>query len=113
MTIHTAHSPSHNISAWPNQFRMTHTFHLVSDANEPLAGQLESTLKSAKAQIEKWVISRRGGRYEHCITVEDIGEDSARELRKKLASLSGEIKVRVEHMLHFDRAAATPKRGAQ
>jgi hypothetical protein len=113
MTTHTAPSPGHNIGALSNQFRMTHTFHLVSDANEPLAGQLESALKSARAQVEKWVISRRGGRYEHCIIVEDIGEDSARELRRKFASLSGEIKVRVEHMLHFEREAATPKRGAQ
>ena len=106
MTTHTspASSPasSLDLSAWRNQFRMTHTFHLSLGTNEPVAGQLETTLKNSNAQIEKWVISRRAGCYEHCITVKGIGDESARELRSELASLNGEIKVHVEHMLHFD-----------
>lgn len=105
MTTHTSHAPSLDLSAWRDQFRMTHTFHLSLGTNEPVAGQLESTLKSSNAQIEKWVISRRGGCYDHCITVKGIGDESARELRSELASLNGEIKVHVEHMLHFDSDA--------
>jgi len=105
MSLHTACPPSHDISAWRNQFRLTHTFHLLSGVNESIAGQLESTLKKAKASIEKWVIVRRTGGYEHCIIVEGIGDESARALRKELASLNGEIKVHVEHMLHFDSEA--------
>jgi hypothetical protein len=66
---------------------------------------LETTLKNSNAQIEKWVISRRGGHYDHCITVKGIDDESARELRAELASLNGEIKVHVEHMLHFDTSA--------
>ncbi|WP_028103525.1 hypothetical protein [Pseudoduganella violaceinigra] len=105
MQTQSSCSPSHDISAWRDQFRMTHTFHLSLGANEPIAGQLESTLKRSKARVEKWVISRRGGFYEHCITVEGIGDESARELRKELAGLNGEIKVHVEHMLHFGSEA--------
>ncbi|WP_343732435.1 hypothetical protein [Duganella sp.] len=90
------------------QFRMTHTFHLQLGANEPAASELESTLKSAEARVDKWLILRRGGCYEHSITVGGIGEASARALRKALASLNHGIKVHVEHMLHFDRPA-TPR----
>jgi hypothetical protein len=42
MTTLTAHSHD-NVSALHNQFRMTHTFHLLLGASEPVAGQLEST----------------------------------------------------------------------
>jgi hypothetical protein len=107
----TSLSPAHDASAWRNQFRMTHTFHLVLGSNAPVAGQLESTLQEADARIEKWVILRRGGSYEHCITVVGIGDESARELRKELASLNGEIKVHVEHMLHFDSETASSAPG--
>jgi hypothetical protein len=100
MSTLTALSP--DTSPLDSQFRMTHTFHLSVGANEPAAGQLESTLKSASARVDKWQILRRGGCYEHSITVGGIGETSARALRKALASLNSEIKVRVEHMLHFD-----------
>lgn len=106
MTTLTASSPSQDLSAWRQQFRMTHTFHLSLGTSEPIAGQLEATLKNAKARIEKWVISRRGGCYDHCITVEGIGDESARELRREFVSLNGEIKVHVEHMLHFGSEAA-------
>jgi len=106
MTTQTSHSPALDATAWRNQFRMTHTFHVSLGTNEPVAGQLESTFKSSKARIEKWVISRRGGFYDHSITVEGIGDESARELRRELAGLNGEIKVHVEHMLHFDSDAA-------
>lgn len=101
----TCIAPSQNTRPLDAQFRMTHTFHLSVGANEPAAGQLESTLKSASARVDKWQILRRGGCYEHSITVGGIGEASARALRKALASLNSEIKVHVEHMLHFDRAA--------
>ncbi|WP_395407226.1 hypothetical protein ACHMW6_11505 [Pseudoduganella sp. UC29_106] len=106
MTTHTSHSPSHDISAWRDQYRLTHTFHLSLGTNEPIAGQVESTLKRSQAKVDKWVISRRGGFYDHCITVEGIGDESARELRKEFANLNGEIKVHVEHMVHFAGAAA-------
>lgn len=102
----TLTSPSQD-SLLDNQFRMTHTFHLSLGANEPAAGQLESTLKSSSARVDKWLILRRGGSYEHSITVGGIGEASARTLRKALANLNSEIKVHVEHMLHFDSAAST------
>jgi len=105
MTTHTSPA-SLDLGAWRSQFRMTHTFHLSLGSSEPVAGQLESTLKNANAQIEKWVISRRAGCYEHSITVKGIGDESARELRSELASLNGEIKVHVEHMLHFDSDAS-------
>ena len=85
------------------QFRMTHTFHLLLGAQEPAAGQLESTLKNAQARVDKWLIHRRGGHYAHRITVGGIGEHAARALRTALASLNQEIKVHVEHVLHFDR----------
>lgn len=101
MSIQASFTPSQDLSAWRDQFRLTHTFHLSLGANEPVAGQLETTLKNSKARIEKWVIARRGGCYDHCITVEGIGDESARELRRELASLNGEIKVHVEHMVHF------------
>lgn len=103
----TLTSPSQDNSLLDNQFRMTHTFHLSLGANEPAAGQLESTLKSSSARVDKWLILRRGGSYEHSITVGGIGEASARTLRKALANLNSEIKVHVEHMLHFDSAAST------
>lgn len=93
-------------SAWRNQFRLTHTFHISSGADDLIAGQLELTLRNSQAHVDKWVISRRGGFYDHCITVDGIGDESARELRKELASLNGEIKVHVEHMLHFEGASA-------
>lgn len=100
-------SPScHDASAWRSQFRLTHTFHLVSNTDEPIAGQLESVLQRARARIEKWVIVRRAGRYEHSIIVEGIDDDAARALRKEFASLAGQIKVHVEHMLHFDGGVA-------
>ena len=102
MSLQTSCTPSHDISAWRSQFRMTHTFHLLPGTNEPAAGQLEATLKRANAQIEKWTIVRRAGRYEHCIIVEGIDDESARTLRKELAGLSGGSKAHVEHMLHFD-----------
>jgi len=105
MTTQTSFTPSQDVSAWRSDFRLTHTFQVVSHTSEPNAGQLESTLKNFKAQIEKWVILRRGGWHEHSITVEGISDDSARELRKELASLNGEIKVHVEHMLHFESEA--------
>lgn len=105
MSPHTSYSPFHDISAWRDQFRLTHTFHLSTGTTEPIAGQLESTLESSKARIEKWVILRRRGCYVHRITVEGIGDESARQLRKELANLDGEIKVHVEHVLHFERAA--------
>jgi hypothetical protein len=92
-------------SALDHEFRMTHTFHLQIGANQPAAGQLESTLQSANARVDKWLILRRGGYYEHNITVGGIGEAAARTLRKALASLNNDIKVHVEHMLHFDSAA--------
>ena len=94
---------SHDTSAWRNQFRLSHTFHLRASAGDTLAGQLESTLKQARAQIEKWQIVRRAGCYEHCITVEGIGDDAARALRKELAGLGSDIRVQVEHLLHFER----------
>ncbi|MTV37993.1 hypothetical protein [Duganella radicis] len=103
-TTNTA--PVQDTSALDHEFRMTHTFHLQLGASEPVASQLESTLKSANARVDKWLILRRGGCYEHSITVGGIGEASARTLRKALASLNSGIKVHVEHMLHFDRAAA-------
>lgn len=105
MTTLTAHFPD-NVSALDNQFRMTHTFHLLLGASEPVASQLESTLKSSNARVDKWLILRRGGCYEHSITVGGIGEASARGLRKAFASLNSEIKVHVEHMLHFDSAVS-------
>ncbi|MBV7535597.1 hypothetical protein KW842_07460 [Duganella sp. sic0402] len=95
---------SHHTAPLDSQFRMTHTFHLSLGADQPAAGQLESTLKSSAARIDKWLILRRGGSYEHSITVDGIGEAAARTLRKAFASLNSEIKVHVEHMLHFDRA---------
>lgn len=95
-------STTQDLSPLDDQFRMTHTFHLSLGAGEPAAGQLESTLKSASARVDKWLIQRRGGSYEHSITVGGIGETAARTLRKALASLNSEIKVHVEHMLHFD-----------
>ena len=101
MSIQATYTPAQDLSAWRDQFRLTHTFHLSLGANEPVAGQLDSILKNSNATIEKWVISRRGGHYDHCITVEGIGDESARELRKEFASLNGEIKVHVEHMVHF------------
>lgn len=106
MSTQTSHSPANDISAWRSQFRMTHTFHLLLGTNEPAAGEVESALQRAQARIEKWVIVRRGGCYEHCIIVEGIGDESARALRKEFASLDGEIKAHVEHMLHFDSEAA-------
>ena len=105
-SIHTSCSPAGDIGALRKQFRMTHTFHLSVGTSEPIAGALESTFQSSKARIEKWVISRRGGCYDHCVTVEGIGEESARELRRELAGLNGRIKVNVEHMLHFGSEAA-------
>ncbi|MYM66290.1 hypothetical protein GTP45_05495 [Pseudoduganella sp. FT55W] len=99
-------SLTQDASALDQQFRMTHTFHLSLGASQPAAGELESTLKSSNARVDKWLILRRGGFYEHSITVGGIGEASARALRKALASLNSEIKVHVEHMLHFDSAAA-------
>lgn len=102
----TSQTTSQDLTAWRNQFRLTHTFHISSGANELIAGQLESTLKNSNAHVDKWVISRRGGFYDHCITVEGIGDDSARELRKEFANLNGEIKVHVEHMIHFDSETA-------
>lgn len=101
MSTQTSHSPSHDTSAWRSQFRMTHTFHLLLGTNEPVAGEVESALKRAQARIEKWVIVRRGGCYEHCIIVGGISDESARALRKQFADLNGEIKAHVEHMLHF------------
>ena len=98
---------SQDTSAWRQQFRLTHTFHLWSGTDDSIAGQLEATLKQARAQIEKWLIVRRAGRYEHCITLEGIGDESARALRKELASLGSEIRVHVEHLLHFEREAST------
>ena len=92
-------------SALDREFRMTHTFHLQVGANQPAAGQLESTLNESNARIDKWLILRRGGNYEHSITVGGIGEAAARTLRKALASLNNEVKVHVEHMLHFDSAS--------
>lgn len=106
MTTQTALTPDN--CALDTQFRMTHTFHLQLGASQPAAGQLESTLKESNARIDKWLILRRGGNYEHSITVGGIGEAAARTLRKALASLNNEIKVHVEHMLHFD-SAATPR----
>lgn len=94
---------SHDTSAWRNQFRLTHTFHLRTGTDDTLAGPLESILKQAEAQIEKWLIVRRAGCYEHSITVEGIGDDSARALRKELAGLGRDIRVQVEHLLHFER----------
>lgn len=82
-------------------FRLTHTFHIVLGASEPGAGLLESTLHRSGACVDKWRIVRRGGRYEHCITVDGVDERSARALRQEFASLDGGIKVHVEHMLHF------------
>jgi hypothetical protein len=106
MSTQTSHTTSPGASAWRDQFRLTHTFHLSLTTNEPIAGQVESTLQRSKAKVDKWVISRRGGFYDHCITVEGIGDESARELRREFASLNGEIKVHVEHMVHFAGAAA-------
>ncbi|MBA5690267.1 hypothetical protein [Rugamonas apoptosis] len=106
MSTQTSHSPSNDTSAWRSQFRMTHTFHLLLGTNEPVAGEVESALKRAQARIEKWVIVRRGGCYEHCIVVEGIDDESARALRKEFAGLTGQIKVHVEHMLHFDSGTA-------
>jgi hypothetical protein len=97
---------SQDLGAWRQPFRLTHTFHLCSGADDSIAGQLESALKQARAQIDKWLIVRRAGRYEHSITIEGIGEESARELRKEFASLGSDIKVHVEHLLHFERDAA-------
>ncbi len=102
MTIQASLPSPHDISVWGSQFRMTHTFHLSLGANEAIAGRLESTLKNSQAHVDKWVIVRRGGCYDHCITVEGIGEESARELRKELAGLASGIKVHVEHLLRFD-----------
>lgn len=102
MTTQTSFQPSPDSSAWRNQFRLTHTFHISSGADDLIAGQLESTLKNSRVHVDKWVISRRGGFYDHCITVEGIGDESARELRKEFAGLNGHIKVHVEHMIHFD-----------
>jgi len=101
MTIQTSFSPSPDSSAWRTQFRLTHTFHLSLGTEAPAAGELESTLKNANARVDKWVISRRAGFYEHVITVEGIGDEAARELRKEFAGLNGNIKVHVEHMVHF------------
>jgi len=104
MTKLTTHIP--DTSALDSQFQMTHTFHLLLGANEPAAGQVESTFKNSSARIDKWRILRRGGSYEHSITVGGIGEAAARALRKALANLNSDSKVHVEHMLHFDRAVA-------
>ncbi|MYM25361.1 hypothetical protein GTP46_22285 [Duganella sp. FT135W] len=107
MTTQTSLSHDTCTSDLDNQFRMTHTFHLHLGSSQPAAGQLESTLKESNARIDKWLILRRGGNYEHSITVGGIGEAAARTLRKALSSLNNEIKVHVEHMLHFDSAAAS------
>lgn len=93
-------------SAWRSQFRLTHTFHLLSNTDEPIAGQVESVLQRAQARIEKWVIVRRAGRYEHSIIIEGIDDAAAHALRKEFAGLAGQIKVQVEHMLHFDGGVA-------
>ena len=100
----TQTSPSPDTSSLDSQFHMTHTFHLRLGTSELAASQLESTLKTSHARVNKWLILRRAGCYEHSITVDGIGVASARALRKALANLSKEIKVHVEHMLHFDRA---------
>lgn len=106
MTTITSTPTSHEASAWRSQFRLTHTFHLLLGTNEPIAGQLEAILKRAHARIEKWVIVRRAGSYDHCIIVEGITDETARALRKEFAGLTGQIKVHVEHMLHFDSGVA-------
>lgn len=105
MTIQASLPSPHDISVWGSQFRMTHTFHLSLGVDESIAGRLESTFKSSQAHIDKWVIVRRGGCYDHCITVDGIGEETARELRKELAGLASGIKVHVEHLLHFGSEA--------
>lgn len=106
MTSQASFAPSLNTSAWREQFRLTHTFHIVLGSAALTTGRLEAVLNSAHAHVDKWVISRRGGCYEHCITVDGIGDEAARELRKEFASLNGEIKVHVEHMVHFGTEAA-------
>lgn len=106
MTTTTSCTPSQDNSAWRKQFRLTHTFHLRVGSGETAAGQLESTFKNSNARIDKWVIVRRAGCYEHSVTVGGIGDESARELRKELAGLNGDIKVHVEHMVHFGNDAA-------
>ena len=106
MSTQLTSQSSRDTSAWRSQFRLTHTFHLLLGTNEPIAGQLEAILKRAQARIEKWVIVRRAGCYEHCIIVEGIDDESARVLRKEFAGLTGQIKVHVEHMLHFDSGTA-------
>ncbi|MBA5639254.1 hypothetical protein H3H37_19525 [Duganella sp. LX20W] len=106
MTTQPTFSPSDDISAWRSQFRLTHTFHVLLGTSEPVAGALEALLKRAGARIEKWVIVRRAGCYEHCIIVEGIDDEAARALRKEFAGLTGQIKVHVEHMLHLDGGVA-------
>ncbi|MYM36286.1 hypothetical protein GTP38_18295 [Duganella sp. FT94W] len=101
----TPTSPTQDTCPLDRQFRMTHTFHLLLRADEPAAAQLESTLTNARARIDKWLILRCGGGYSHSITVDGIGEASARALRKALANLGNGVRVHVEHMLHFDRTA--------
>jgi len=106
MSIQAAFQTSPDLGPWASQFRMTHTFHLVLGSEVSIAGQLEAALKRASAHVEKWQIVRRAGCYEHCITIEGIGEETARELRRELAALGAGIKVHVEHLLHFDGGAA-------
>lgn len=109
MSTVSSYPSRRDASAWRSQFRLTHTYHLLSGTDEPVAGQLESILQRAQARIGKWVIVRRaGGNYEHNIIVEGIDDESARALRKEFASLTGQIKVHVEHMLHFDSGVAGP-----
>jgi hypothetical protein len=106
MTTTTSRTPALDNSAWRDQFRLTHTFHLRVATDETAIGQLESTFKGSNARIDKWVIVRRAGCYEHSVTIEGIGDESARELRRELAGLNGDIKVHVEHMVHFGSDAA-------
>ncbi|MBA5607176.1 hypothetical protein H3H36_17605 [Duganella sp. FT3S] len=101
MNTQASRPSSHDISAWRSQYRLTHTFHLLLDTNAPIASEVEAVLQRAQARVEKWVIVRRAGCYEHCIIVEGISDESARALSKEFAGLAGQIKVHVEHMLHF------------
>ncbi|HJV03417.1 MAG TPA: hypothetical protein VJ752_22970 [Burkholderiaceae bacterium] len=101
MSTQPSSQSSHDISAWRSQYRLTHTFHLLLDNSAPIASEVEAALRRAHARVEKWVIVRRAGCYEHSILVEGISDESARALRKEFAGLAGQIKVHVEHMLHF------------
>lgn len=86
-------------------FGLIHIFRLISTANLQITAKVAAHLEHSHAQVENWVIVRRGNFLDHKIVINEISEPNARALREELIAIDHDMRVRMEHLFIKEKSS--------